>query len=299
MAQTGSPEKALQVAKGYIGIHETNGNNRTKIGEEYGWNGVAWCAEATSVWYKKAGLTPNVDFPWTASVAVCRDWYRSHGRNVSLSKLKPGDQVMAHISHTGIVEKVSGSTVTTIEGNTSPGNGGSQRDGGGCYRRVRPKSFWKEAGRPNWHTTSTTKDSGGILGMTKYMNKVIKATTKLAYGKWKQVKLNEKGDLSLFTADGEMYDLTAYLTVSGLKPGETIQVRGRTASYKKGTTTKLTGKYPIVEFVGTTGNTFIDYPLKGKEKKGTGGRSNRIRLQAWTNSKTAKITGGHVKGMKG
>jgi hypothetical protein len=32
--------------------------------------------------------------------------------------------------------------VYSIEGNTGPGESGSQRDGDGLYRRVRPRSFW-------------------------------------------------------------------------------------------------------------------------------------------------------------
>ncbi len=48
-----------------------------------------------------------------------------------------------------VVEKVNGNTLTTIEGNTSSGNSGSQTNGNGVYRRTRYLSasstmgFWQ------------------------------------------------------------------------------------------------------------------------------------------------------------
>lgn len=44
--------------------------------------------------------------------------------------------------HIGIVVKTFGPWVTSIEGNTGPGEAGSQRDGDGMYRRTRLKRFW-------------------------------------------------------------------------------------------------------------------------------------------------------------
>lgn len=47
------------------------------------------------------------------------------------------------LGHIGIfARQESGGRLTTIEGNTSSGNRGSQRDGGGVYRRTRSINFW-------------------------------------------------------------------------------------------------------------------------------------------------------------
>ena len=70
---------------------------------------------------------------------------------------KPGDQIFfstahskSNVSHTGLVEKVDGSKVYTIEGNTSNGNTGSQSNGDGVYRRKRKLSLVLGAYRPKY-----------------------------------------------------------------------------------------------------------------------------------------------------
>lgn len=47
--------------------------------------------------------------------------------------------------HTGIFVTQSGSRITTIEGNTSSGSRGSQRDGNGVYSRTRSFGYWLAA----------------------------------------------------------------------------------------------------------------------------------------------------------
>jgi hypothetical protein len=44
----------LDFARQDIGYTETP-VNKTKYGEWYGWNGVAWCVQAVQYWYAKAG----------------------------------------------------------------------------------------------------------------------------------------------------------------------------------------------------------------------------------------------------
>ena len=105
--------------------------------------------------------------------------------------------------------------------------------------------------------------------------------------KWKSLYLG-KGSMSILTCDGNPYLAQVHLTVTGLKPDETIQVRFITASYKKGATTKNTGHYPKQEQHGSGGGTYISHTQIGKTGKGKSGRSNRLRVQVWTDSKTAK-----------
>lgn len=52
------------------------------------------------------------------------------------------------IQHVGVVESFTDTTVTCIEGNTSPGSTGSQDNGGGVYRRTRPRTHVVGFGRP-------------------------------------------------------------------------------------------------------------------------------------------------------
>jgi hypothetical protein len=49
-------KQVLDKARADIGVHETNGNNRTSVGEWFGWNGVAWCAQAVSKWLITGGF---------------------------------------------------------------------------------------------------------------------------------------------------------------------------------------------------------------------------------------------------
>lgn len=62
----------VAVLEGWLAeaVHEVpDGSNQTKIGAEFGWNGVAWCAETCSVAMKHAGVKGF----WTASVAAAID----------------------------------------------------------------------------------------------------------------------------------------------------------------------------------------------------------------------------------
>ncbi|SFI81549.1 Peptidoglycan-binding (PGRP) domain of peptidoglycan hydrolases-containing protein [Streptosporangium canum] len=102
--------------------------------------GYPWCAAATSMWCKAAGLKPNTDYPHTASTITQYNWARSNRRWHSTPKV--GDLVLyskggsAGIYHVELVEKVSASSITTIGGNTSGSAGNVQGEGDGCYRKT-------------------------------------------------------------------------------------------------------------------------------------------------------------------
>ena len=117
-----------------LGIEENPRNsNRTEIGKEFGWNGVAWCAETVYVCLHDAGFAP----PKTASAQGMRDGLVKMGwKGVSKSNAAPGDVIFydwtgdGHIDHTGIVEgRNADGRVIAIEGNTAmpDGNGGVRR----------------------------------------------------------------------------------------------------------------------------------------------------------------------------
>jgi len=139
-------DDVIALATTDIGVVESPPNsNRTKFGRWYGLDGQPYCAMAVSYWFHMAGLplpaSTSKGFAYTPSGAV---WFQQRSRWTTKPARGhvvffdfPGDGVN-RISHVGLVEAVrADGSIVTIEANTSPGNGGSQRDGGGVYRRIR------------------------------------------------------------------------------------------------------------------------------------------------------------------
>lgn len=145
--------QALEVALSEEGVSEVGFNNRGPRVDQYqregtayvGWVGFPWCAAFVS-WCLKAVGFPVEMIPLRASVGFFEDYARGVGWVVS--KPARGDIFCWRIDsrdnwpdHIGFVTRVVrlGPYVAfrTIEGNTSPGTGGSQDDGGGVYQRTR------------------------------------------------------------------------------------------------------------------------------------------------------------------
>ncbi|WP_297156761.1 CHAP domain-containing protein [uncultured Ellagibacter sp.] len=130
-----------------------------KVGDSYfGTSGVPYCAMFTSYCLDWAGVSaagiPGAYVPWILSANA------DAGRLVRNEDAEPGDLVMFDwqgdgvADHIGIVEEnhPDGSWMQTIEGNTSPGNGGSQSNGGGVYRRARSYGSIIGVVRPYYET---------------------------------------------------------------------------------------------------------------------------------------------------
>lgn len=111
----------VDVAVGEIGYKE-EGNNSTKYGKWYGMNGAAWCHIFVSWCANQAGIPTSV-VPKTASTSTGMTWFKKKGLFKYKGKYTPKRGDIAYFktgrSHVGIVEKVSGNTLYTIEGNTS------------------------------------------------------------------------------------------------------------------------------------------------------------------------------------
>lgn len=141
------PKEAVLQCMAYLAdvvkVREKGGNNRgpevaellksAGLGEGY-----AWCAAALTFARKLAGMrVPK-------GAAAVRNWVgflprtNKPGRGSICYRMNP-DGVTGHI---GVVVAVVGPVVFSIEGNTSSGEAGSQRDGDGLYRRRRLKGFW-------------------------------------------------------------------------------------------------------------------------------------------------------------
>lgn len=110
----------VDVAIGELGYTE-QGSNQTKYGAWYGMNGAAWCHMFVSWCANQAGVSTSI-VPKTASCANGIAWFNDKGQFKYRGKYTPkrGDIIyFRNGGHVGIVEKTSGSTVHTIEGNTS------------------------------------------------------------------------------------------------------------------------------------------------------------------------------------
>lgn len=136
-----SLSKIINLAKEQLSTTESpSGSNKTKYGEWYGVNGVPWCVIFLCWLFNHADEKDS--FYGGNKVASCTmlyQWYKEKGLTISTDNIQVGDIIFENFNgkkttdHCGIViEKgpLSG-TWYVIEGNTSPGEEGSQ-DNGGC-----------------------------------------------------------------------------------------------------------------------------------------------------------------------
>jgi hypothetical protein len=110
-----------------------------KLEEGYPWCAamIEFCCDVAKV--EQIGLSDRA----SAAVAEWHKWAEANGRITN--DPKRGDLCLwlkAGGNHMGIVVTPGNYYMNSIEGNTSSGATGSQRDGGGCYRRSRLRSAW-------------------------------------------------------------------------------------------------------------------------------------------------------------
>ena len=217
----------LKVAISQIGICEKPKNsNNVKYntwfyGHPVSGSAYAWCATLVD-WCFEQAKSGNL-FPHNANAAYAQDevvskcggtWVMKKNtskatRKAYLAKARPGDivdfdfgEMDAYRRHIGIVEKVSGSNIICIEGNTTPdGKSGSQANGGMVCRKTRSYLSVCSAVRPAYSgavpvpvpkpdsvTTPLTVD--GIMGYQ----------TKCRLQTW----LNDSGAEPKLAVDGEV-----------------------------------------------------------------------------------------------
>ena len=112
--------------------------------------GAAWCAAFVTFCIIVAVAATGYEFPPSikvanrASVKSWADWARANGKLTR--KMRGSIVYLTHFDGTGHIGFCVGSVLgftRTIEGNTSSGNRGSQRDGDGLYRRTRHSLAWQ------------------------------------------------------------------------------------------------------------------------------------------------------------
>lgn len=135
-------EQIIEIAKKEIGYTETPKNsNKTKYGEWFGLNGVAWCGIFVSWCYDKAGI-PLRNIGFKKGFAGCQTAVNYFKKNNKITTTpEAGDIVFfdwngdGRYDHTGLfLKKIDKEHFATIEGNTSVGN---DSNGGQVMQRTR------------------------------------------------------------------------------------------------------------------------------------------------------------------
>ncbi len=155
MAEKGSVELFLSVARAELGTIEGPKDNETKYGAFMKANFLPWCGSFVNWCGNEAG----VKIPNTVSTLTGATAYKKANawEDAETATPQPGDIAyfdfpmdgVNRISHVGIVLKDNGDgTVTCIEGNTSPDKKGDQRNGGQVAKKVRAYKKSAKKGLP-------------------------------------------------------------------------------------------------------------------------------------------------------
>jgi CHAP domain len=186
----------IAAARRMLGTKENPpGSNSTPIGRWYGLDRLPWCAMFVSKAFSDAGM-PEIRY---ASVDIGEENFRNGtwGRLIPKSaQWLPGDIVFYGVSadaqHTGIVISDEGGVITTIEGNTSSGNSGSQANGDGVYIRNRSKAdgWVLHAGRPDY-------DKKKRRPKVQYRLTIVRVTEKIVSKKEAEAEVKRLRDKGL------------------------------------------------------------------------------------------------------
>ena len=138
-------EKVINIAKKYVGVCEDPPNSNKVVfntkfyGREVSGANYPWCCAFIWCIFNEAGI----NIKRTASCMMLGDWFKQEGK-YHKDNPQVGDIVFFKFSgssrwtnHVGLVIEVNGNTLTTIEGNTSSDNKGSQNNGGMVAIRTR------------------------------------------------------------------------------------------------------------------------------------------------------------------
>lgn len=143
-------DKLIKLGRAEIGYSESPaGSNKTKYGQEYGTNGVSWCAIFQWYLFKKVGYSKY--FYGGEKIASCTsliEYYQKNYPSLVITKdFKRGDLILFNFDqdtypdHIGLCsEVIDSTTIKTIEGNTGTL---SQDNGGKVMEKTRKNSLVK------------------------------------------------------------------------------------------------------------------------------------------------------------
>lgn len=172
-------DKVLEIANNDVGYIEKASNkdldnktanpgrnNWTKYGKYWDHNGpdAYWCDYAVDFWFCQAygkDTAKQMIGGFSGYTPTSAQYYKKMNRWYTKNP-QPGDQIFfknsERINHTGIVERVTSTTVYTIEGNTSAGTAVIPNGGSVCkksYVLTNPRIAGY--GRPRWELVEETK----------------------------------------------------------------------------------------------------------------------------------------------
>ena len=138
-------EKVINIAKKYVGVCEDPPNSNKVVfntkfyGREVSGANYPWCCAFIWCIFNEAGI----NIKRTASCMMLGDWFKQEGK-YHKDNPQVGDIVFFKFpgssrwtNHVGLVIEVNGNILSTIEGNTSSDNKGSQNNGGMVAIRTR------------------------------------------------------------------------------------------------------------------------------------------------------------------
>lgn len=163
----GSASGLLAEARKSLGLGEPNHIQRwyaARHGSAYGYN-FPWCDAAVSYWADRSGNASAVgEFAYTVYHA---QWFQRDGRwHEGTAGIRRGDIVffdwsgtrdIGRIDHVGVVERVDGGEIVTIEGNI----------GDRCKRVVRDSRYIAGYGRPAY-------DGGSAGSASRWMEDMVR-----------------------------------------------------------------------------------------------------------------------------
>ncbi len=149
--EVGTVEKNSNDVKYNTWYYGHSVNDKNKGGCVY-----PWCMAFIS-WLFNQSDALNLIGGKSASCSQTINWFQKH-KQWYTSNPQIGDLVFFTYSHVGLVIAVNGKTITTIEGNTSSNDSGSQRNGGMVAKRTRTSNI-KGYGRPQYDKKPSTEIS--------------------------------------------------------------------------------------------------------------------------------------------
>lgn len=117
---------------------------------------VDWCFITAFGFTNGMAMTCQPRGGYGAGCIESYNYYKSKGQTVPVSQAQRGDQIFfgssGNMTHTGLITKVDGQYIYTVEGNTGSGDNTVIANGGGVFQKKYNRSYAKIAGigRPKW-----------------------------------------------------------------------------------------------------------------------------------------------------